>query len=76
MCKTVSRENWSNRAKTIETKNLHQWHKTPYWLSIERKLSESIIEFANGYIVFDEEKYKQLRKLCLSEEYALGAVTA
>ena len=72
----LSAQQWNNRLKTIETKNLRKYHKTPYWLSIGRTLSPCIIEFQDGETrVIDAEKYKELRAFCLSEEYVLGRVS-
>jgi hypothetical protein len=69
----LSNQQWSNRLKTIETKNLRKYHRTPYWLSIGRALSPCVIEHIDGdTIVIDEEKYKALRLFVTSEAYALG----
>lgn len=69
----LSQQQWSNRLKTIETKNLKKYHRTPYWLSIGHTLKGCIIEIQDGEtLVVDEDKYKELRKFCMSEDYALG----
>ncbi|MEG1894615.1 MAG: hypothetical protein RR162_00145 [Oscillospiraceae bacterium] len=73
MQKTVSKTNWENRAKTIETKNLSKYHNTPHWLSILREMDKSVIETIIGssetLIVFDEEKYKKIREHCTGFSY-------
>lgn len=74
--KTVSTQNWDNRAKTIETKNLKKWNKTPAWLSILREMGKSVISFdsCDGSVTFDESEYKKIREHCLSEKYAFSCV--
>lgn len=68
----LSYQQWDNRLKTIETKNLKQYHRTPSWLSIGYELKPCILETQDGkIIVIDEDKYKELRKYCLSEDYVL-----
>lgn len=71
----LTEKQWNIRAKTIETKNLKKYHTTPYWLTIERELSGCIIEMQNRIgepiRVIDENKYKELRKYCMSEKFVL-----
>ena len=73
----LSQQQWNNRIKSIETKNLREYHTTPSWLTIARAFNDCIIEYQIGNnglstIVIDEQKYKMQRKICLSEEFAMG----
>jgi hypothetical protein len=68
----LSQEQWDRRIKTIASKNLKEYHRTPYWLSVGYAMHDCIVEIYDGTLVVDEEKYKELKKICRSEKYALG----
>ena len=73
----LTERQWNTRMKTIETKNLHKYHITPYWLSISQILSDCIVEILiddkkGGSIrVVDEDKYKKLKAYCQSESFVM-----
>lgn len=73
----LSKQQWNNRIKSIETKNLRKYHRTPNWITISHNLSPCIIEIQlsnddNSIFVIDAAKYKALRVLCMTESFALG----
>ncbi|CAB1251759.1 protein of unknown function [Ruminococcaceae bacterium BL-6] len=73
----LTEKQWNARMKTIETKNLHKYQKTPYWLTISQVFSDCIVEIQTNGVegesvrVIDEERYKELKEYCQSENFVL-----
>ena len=67
--KTIGITNWNNRLKSIETKNIKKYGESLTWTSLERHFNDCIIQITEGTIIFDEKKYKEIRKkLCKKEQ--------
>lgn len=69
--KTISYNNWDNRMKTIETKNLKKYGRSLSWSSLSSYFHCCIIETNIDYqtINFNEAKYKLIREYVISEEF-------
>ncbi len=59
--KTISIENFNNRMKSIETKNLKRYGTSLTWTSIANRFNDCIIATDENTITYDEERYKKIR---------------
>lgn len=66
--KTVSIENFENRMKTIETKNIKKYGESLTWVSLYNLFNKCIIEVDEKTITFDENEYKKIRKRAILKE--------
>ena len=58
----LSRQQWHNRLKSIETRNLKTYRRSYTIPTIERDLSDCIIEYDDeGNIRIDKDAYKTLK---------------
>lgn len=60
-------QQWNSRVKTIETKVLKQLHFCSGMIRV--KMEESILYTCDKMVFVDEYKYKQFRKICLTEDF-------
>ena len=61
--------NWESRMKTIATKNLKKYHKTPGVSFIHSCLALCIICCHDDYIEINRKKYELIRKYLMSKEF-------
>lgn len=59
---TITIENFNNRMKTIETKNLKKYGKSLTWVSLSNYFNSAIIEIYDNLLVLDKDKYNQIRQ--------------
>ena len=68
----LSRQNWHNRLKTIETKNLKKYRRSKTASSMSSYFHPCIIEFRDeDTVVIDSKKYKLIRDHLMSEKFNL-----
>ena len=69
--KTVSLQNWNNRVKTIQTKIRKEHKKYSNLGYYDHLLQPCILEYQidNEAIVFNEDRYKEIRKEILSNPF-------
>ena len=67
----VSFKNWDNRIKTIQTQIKNKYKKFSSLNLYRHKLNECIIEIQsdNEIVIIDNNKYKEIRKYLLSDEF-------
>lgn len=64
----LTKQQWNSRIKAIETKTLKQLHHCSSMIG--EKMKQCIIEYRdNNIVIIDELLYKNLRKLCMSEDF-------
>lgn len=68
----LSNQNWHNRLKSIETKNLKKYKRSSTATSMSIYFNPCIMESRDGdTVVIDEEKYKLIRNYLMSEQFNL-----
>lgn len=60
--KEISIQNFENRMKTLETKNLKKYGSSLTWTSLYNKFNSCIVEIREKTLVFDEQKYKEIKQ--------------
>ncbi len=60
--KEVSIKNFENRMKTLEIRNLKKYGHSLTWTSLLNKFNTCIIEIREKTIIFDEQKYKEIKQ--------------
>ena len=63
----VRAENFDNRLKTIETKNLKKTGNSLSWVSLSNRFRPCILEILmpEKVLIVDKDKYKEIRKQVL-----------
>lgn len=71
MLKTITKQNWDNRVKTIQTKIRKEYGRFSNIGYYHHLLQPCIIEHQidRGTLTFNEDRYKELRKELLSKEF-------
>ena len=64
---TITPKQYKIRLSAIENKQLKLYKKSPS--ATITKMAECILMIVDDKIVIDENKYKELRKLCLTEDF-------
>ena len=63
----ITPKQYNSRISAIENKQLKLYKKSP---SITmNKMDECILMIVDDKVIIDEDKYKELRKLCLTEDF-------
>lgn len=60
--KEVSITNFENRMKTLEVRNLKKYGQSLTWTSLYNKFNACIIEIKEKTLIFDEQKYKEIKQ--------------
>jgi len=70
-----TKQQFNNRMKTIETKNLKKHRRSRAWFSLISNFNECIlcihVEDSGNIMEIDEDKYKEIRAFVMSEEFCL-----
>ena len=66
----VSVKNFDNRMKTIVTKTLKKYKTSLTWASLNRYFNDCILcIYGDDLLEINEDKYKEIRKYVMSEEF-------
>ena len=71
--KAIENALWTRRGKTIVTKNLNRWRRSPSLASDIYELDRCVVEYQSDdeLVLYDADRYKRIRAHLLSEQYAL-----
>ena len=66
----LSEQNWNNRLKTIERKNLNKYHRSTSWVSMIPYFDPCVIAYQDGdTVIINQAKYKLIRKYLMSDDF-------
>ena len=70
--KAINNGLWTRRGKSIVTKNLKRWRRSPGLVSVIHELDRCVVEHQadDDVVLYDADLYKRVRAYLLSEQYA------
>jgi hypothetical protein len=69
----LSVQQWNNRMKSIETKNLNKYRHSTCWVSLFMYFHSCVLcHHGENVIEINNEKYKLIRKYVMSEEFNIA----
>lgn len=69
----LTNQQFQNRMKTISTKNLQKYGRSLTAISLHHHFRDCILCVHDGAVLeIDENKYKEIRALVMTEEFCLG----
>lgn len=71
--KAIKNALWTRRGKTIVTKNLNRWRRSPSLVSVIHEMNRCVVEYCSDdeLVLYDADHYKRIRAYLLSEQYAM-----
>lgn len=71
--KAINNGLWTRRGKSIVTKNLKRWRRSPGLVSVIHELDRCVVEHQADYdvVLYDADLYQRVRAYLLSEQYAM-----
>lgn len=71
--KAIENALWTRRGKTIVTRNLKRWRRSPGLVSVIHEMDRCVVEYHSDdeLVLYDADLYKRIRAYLLSEPYAM-----
>ena len=71
--KAINNGLWTRRGKSIVTKNLKRWRRSPGLVSVIHELDRCVVEHQADYdvVLYDADLYQRVRAYLLSEYFVM-----